>query len=434
MSTVRQVTTTRLGRMAQLGQLVGGIAGGAVSEGAKRLARGQRPSVGDLLLTSSNMEKLTTRLSEMRGAAMKVGQLLSMDSGQLLPPQLSEVLARLREDAHQMPLGQVAQVLKQAWGDGWESNFKRFFFTPIAAASIGQVHEALLQDGQRLAIKVQYPGIRRSIDSDVDNVAALLSLFRLLPEELDFDPLLQEAKQQLQVETDYCQEAAALGRYQGHLVDDDRFLLPQVIESLSTSEVLAMTYLDGEPIEALEEQPAIKRNAAASTLLELAMREVFDWGLVQTDPNFANYQYLPGSGKLALLDFGATRTYSEARQAALLNLLRAITGGDDGDITQSAVQVGYLGESDPGEYREFVLRLLHMVGEPLTARQSYDFARTDLASRMSDTLIELRLRSRYGRIPPPDILFLHRKLGGMFLLLSRLQAKIDARELIRPYL
>ena len=434
MSTVRQVTTTRLGRMAQLGQLVGGIAGGAVSEGAKRLARGQRPSVGDLLLTSSNVEKLTTRLSEMRGAAMKVGQLLSMDSGQLLPPQLSEVLARLREDAHQMPLGQVAQVLKQAWGDGWESNFKRFFFTPIAAASIGQVHEALLQDGQRLAIKVQYPGIRRSIDSDVDNVAALLSLFRLLPEELDFDPLLQEAKQQLQVETDYCQEAAALSRYQEHLVDDDRFLLPQVIESLSTSEVLAMTYLDGEPIEALEEQPAMKRNAAASTLLELAMREVFDWGLVQTDPNFANYQYLPGSGKLALLDFGATRTYSEARQAALLNLLRAITGGDDGDITQSAVQVGYLGESDPGEYREFVLRLLHMVGEPLTARQSYDFARTDLASRMSDTLIELRLRSRYGRIPPPDILFLHRKLGGMFLLLSRLQAKIDARALVTPYL
>ena len=434
MSTVRQVTTTRLGRMAQLGQLVGGIAGGAMSEGAKRLARGQRPSVGDLLLTSSNVEKLTTRLSEMRGAAMKVGQLLSMDSGQLLPPQLSEVLARLREDAHQMPLGQVAQVLKQAWGDGWESNFKRFFFTPIAAASIGQVHEALLQDGQRLAIKVQYPGIRRSIDSDVDNVAALLSLFKLLPEELDFDPLLQEAKQQLQVETDYCQEAAALGRYQGHLVDDDRFLLPQVIESLSTSEVLAMTYLDGDPIESLEEQPAMKRNAAASTLLELAMREVFDWGLVQTDPNFANYQYLPGSGKLALLDFGATRSYSKARQASLLNLLRAITGGEDGDITQSAVQVGYLGESDPREYREFVLRLLHMVGEPLTARQSYDFARTDLASRMSDTLIELRLRSRYGRIPPPDILFLHRKLGGIFLLLSRLQARIDARALVTPYL
>ncbi len=430
----RQVTTTRLGRMAQLGQLMGGIAGGVVGEGAKRLARGQRPSLGDLLLTTSNMEKLANRLSEMRGAAMKVGQLLSMDSGQFLPPQLSEVLTRLREDAHQMPLGQVAQVLNQAWQPGWENNFKRFFFTPIAAASIGQVHEALLQDGRRLAIKVQYPGIRRSIDSDVDNVTALLSLFKLLPEELEFEPLLKEAKRQLQIEADYRQEAASLSQYAKQLVDDQRFLLPEVVESLTTSEVLAMTYLDGEPIEVLENQPAVKRNAAAYALLELAIREVFDWGLVQTDPNFANYQYLPTSGKLALLDFGATRTYSPARQESLRQLLRAVVGGDDSDIAQSAIQVGYLGENDPSEYREFVLSLLHMVSEPLRANESYDFASTDLASRMSNTLIELRLRSRYGRIPPPDILFLHRKLGGMYLLLSRLKARIATRELITPYL
>ena len=429
-----QVKTTRLGRMAQLGQLAGGIAGGVMSEGAKRLAQGQRPSVSDLLLTASNMEKLASRLSEMRGAAMKVGQLLSMDSGHLLPPGLSEILARLREDAHQMPMRQVAQVLNQAWHKGWEGNFKRFFFTPIAAASIGQVHEALLQDGQRLAIKVQYPGIRDSINSDVDNVAALLNLFRLLPEELELEQLLQEAKQQLHIETDYRQEAASLSRYSEHLADDQRFLLPEVVESLTTTEVLAMTYMEGEPIEVLEDQPAAKSNAAASALLELAIREVFDWGLVQTDPNFANYQYLPGSGKLVLLDFGATRTYTAARQESLRRLLRAMAGGDDADIARSAIQVGYLEENDPPEYRDFVLGLLNMASEPLRASEGYDFGKTDLASRMSDTLIELRLRSKYGRIPPPDILFLHRKLGGVYLLLTRLKARISTRELITPYL
>lgn len=152
MATERRITASRLGRLTQLGKLAGGIAGGVVSEGARQLAQGRRPTLDDLLITPANVQRLADRLSEMRGAATKVGQLLSMDSGHLLPPELSEVLARLRESAHHMPLGQVAQVLKQAWGVGWEHQFKRFIFTPLAAASIGQVHEAVLQDGRRLAV------------------------------------------------------------------------------------------------------------------------------------------------------------------------------------------------------------------------------------------------------------------------------------------
>jgi len=433
MPTERQITTSRLGRMAQLGQLMGGIAGGVVSEGARRLVQGQLPSTGDLLLNASNMNKLANRLSEMRGAAMKVGQLLSMDSGQLLPPQLSEVLARLREDAHQMPLSQVAQVLNRAWGLGWEKNFKRFFFTPIAAASIGQVHEALLQNGKRLAIKVQYPGIRCSIDSDVDNVAGLLKLLKLLPNELEFAPLLEEAKHQLRIEADYRQEALSLNRYAERLVDDDRFVLPVVVESLSTSEVLAMNFLDGEPIEVLADQPAVKRNTAATALLDLAMSEVFDWGLVQTDPNFANYRYEPASGKLMLLDFGATRYYEPAIRESLRGLLCACVAGEDADLSRYACKVGYIGEDDPAEYRALVVSLLRMVTEPLRMNSDYDFGRSDLAKRMSDSLIELRLRSRYSRLPPAEVLFLHRKLGGMYLLLSRLKTRVSLRAITSSY-
>ena len=380
------------------------------------------------------MARLADRLSEMRGAAMKVGQLISLDSGQLLPPQLTEVLARLRQDAHPMPLGQVAEVLTRAWGEGWEKDFERFFFTPLAAASIGQVHEAVLRDGRRLAVKVQYPGVRRSIDSDVDNVATLLRLFNLLPEALDFTALLDEAKRQLQAETDYLREASALARYGEKLAGDDRFILPGVVESHTSADVLAMGYLDGQPLVALSEQPAARRNAAAAALLALALREVFDWGFVQTDPNFANYLYQPAGGRIALLDFGAVRAYAPARRAALLNLLRAAVAGNAGDITEGAVRVGYLGEGDPAVYRNCIVSLLRMVTEPLRASAGYDFGKTDLAKRMSDTLIELRLRSNYGRIPPPDILFLHRKLGGVYLLLSRLHATVSVREQVAPYL
>jgi predicted unusual protein kinase regulating ubiquinone biosynthesis (AarF/ABC1/UbiB family) len=434
MAIQRPVTGSRLGRLNLMGQLVGGIAGGAVSEGARRLVRGERPSVGEMLLTPTNMQRLGRGLSELRGAAMKVGQLLSMDSGQLLPPQLSELLAQLREDAHQMPLGQVAQVLNQAWGEGWENRFERFFFTPLAAASIGQVHEARLRGGQRLAIKIQYPGIRRSIDSDVDNVASLLRLFKLLPEGLEFSPLLEDAKYQLHVEADYRQEAASLHRYAAKIEDDERFLAPDVVDDLTTTEVLTMTFLEGQPIESLTEMPRRQSDGAAEALFELALRELLEWGLVQTDPNFANFQYEAQTGRIQLLDFGATRVYAEDRRTAIRDLIKACLAGEDRDLERCASAVGYLGEGDPEDYRQRIIRLLHMVIEPATKQQPYQFGGTDLARRMSDFLVELRLRSPYNRLPPPDVLFLHRKLGGLYLLLSRLRARIPVREIMGRFL
>ena len=434
MAKEQPVITSRLGRLSLLGRLAGGIAGAVVSEGAKQLAQGQRPSMSDLLLTTHNAQKLADRLSEMRGAAMKVGQLLSMDSGHLLPPQLSELLARLRENAHPMPLGQVAQVLTHAWGKGWEDQFKRFIFKPIAAASIGQVHKAILRDGRHLAVKIQYPGIGRSIDSDVDNVATLLRLTRMIPEEIEFAPVLEEAKKQLHAEADYQQEATALTQYAAHVANDTRFVVPEVVEQLTTSEVMAMSYLHGQPIESLADLSSKERNTAATALLELALREVFDWGLVQTDPNFANYLYEPASGRILLLDFGATRSYQPQQRIAFGRLLHACVEGDDIDIAHCAIPVGYLAEGDPAAFRSFVVKLLHTVTEPVTAGETYTFGQSDLAQRMSEILVEMRLRSRFGRLPPPEVLFLHRKLGGLYLLLTRLRVTLPVRQLIKPYL
>ena len=434
MATERSITASRFGRLTQLGKLAGGIAGGVVSEGARRLAQGHRPTLGDLLITPANVQRLADRLSEMRGAAMKLGQLLSMDSGHLLPPELSDVLTRLRESAHHMPLGQVAQVLQEALGVGWERQFERFNFTPLAAASIGQVHEAMLKDGRRLAIKIQYPGISRSISSDVDNVATLLRVSRLVPEDLDFVPLLEEAKRQLHAETDYRKEASSLNRFAEHLASEPRFETPTVVDALSTNTVLAMSYLDGQPIESLEEMSAAERNAVATDLLRLAFCEVFEWGLVQTDPNFANYMYQPDSDRIQLLDFGATREYSTGQRAVLRSLLRACILGTDTDVAEAASKVGYLNASDPPDYRASVVALLRTATEPARTGDSYAFGRTDLARRMQEIVVDMRLRNHYGQLPPTHVLFLHRKLGGLYLLLARLSATIPVRKLIRSYL
>jgi predicted unusual protein kinase regulating ubiquinone biosynthesis (AarF/ABC1/UbiB family) len=429
-----RLTASRLGRLGLLGRLAGGLAGGAIGEGARRLAQGQRPAVGDLLLTPGNARRLADHLAEMRGAAMKLGQLLSMDGGAVLPPAFSELLARLREDAHAMPLGQVAAVLKQAWGEGWDARFQRFQFTPLAAASIGQVHAAVLRGGERLAIKLQYPGVRDSIDSDIDNVAALLRLARLLPPSMDVAPLLAEAKRQLHLEADYRQEAAALERYHALLAGDPRYQVPAVHAALTGDNVLAMDYLDGDPVETLATAPAARRDEAATALLELALREVFDWGLVQTDPNFANYRVERGSGRLQLLDFGATRDYPAENSVALRNLLQACVAGDDADLAGAAVAVGYLAEDDAPAYRAEVVGLLRLATSPARHPGRYDFARCDLAGRMRDALLRIRVELGFTRLPPPGVLFLHRKLGGLYLLLRHLGARVAVGECVAPWL
>jgi predicted unusual protein kinase regulating ubiquinone biosynthesis (AarF/ABC1/UbiB family) len=125
--------------------------------------------MSELLLTPANVSRVTDQLSQLRGAAMKLGQMISMDAGDILPPELTDILARLRNRAHHMPPTQLQQVLAVEWGKDWRKRFARFGAAPIAAASIGQVHKAITHGGRELAIKVQYPGVRESIDADVDD-------------------------------------------------------------------------------------------------------------------------------------------------------------------------------------------------------------------------------------------------------------------------
>jgi predicted unusual protein kinase regulating ubiquinone biosynthesis (AarF/ABC1/UbiB family) len=417
-----------------LGGLAAGLAGGMLAEGARRVAQGELPRGRDLLLTPANAARLADKLSRLRGAAMKVGQLLSMEAGELLPPEFTAILARLRENAHFMPLGQVAEVLEAAWGEGWETRFGRFSFTPMAAASIGQVHEARLKDGRHLAVKVQYPGVARGIDGDVDNVAALLKLLPLLPGNASLDDLLAEAKDQLRQEADYQLEAQHIRRFQGLLDDQPHLLLPQVVEELTTAQVLAMTYVPGAPVESLAGADQATRDRVAAWLVDLLFREFLAFGVVQTDPNFANYRYDEATGRLGLLDFGATRVYPPQRMTQVRDLIRAAGHGDANGVEAAALAAGYLTDTDTPVRRRAVTELFLLVGEPARQQGLYDFGRSDLSARLRDSSYALGFEQGYWRPPPSDLIFLHRKLGGLFLLCARLGARVDVASLLAGHL
>jgi predicted unusual protein kinase regulating ubiquinone biosynthesis (AarF/ABC1/UbiB family) len=427
------IPVSRASRLLHLGRLAGGIAGGAMAEGLRMLGSGNLPTAPDLLLNPANARRLASRLSEMRGAAMKVGQLLSMEGGDFLPPEFTEILGRLRDDAHTMPMLQVAAQLESAWGKHWVKRFDRFFFQPIAAASIGQVHKATSHDGRNLAIKIQYPGVRDSIDSDVDNVAALLKFFRLIPEPDALAVVLQDAKFQLHEEADYLAEARHIEAYRTRISGLPGLRVPRVDTELTTDTVLAMEFVSGEPIDALARNAVGLRNAVATRLVELFLKEVFEWGLVQTDPNFSNYLYLPDSGEVGLLDFGATRRYPQDTIKLYRRLLAAAIRGERDALMASAEAVGYVGQGDPELYRSAVSVLIKAAAEPARAMGGYDFGRSSLARRMSEQVVSLRVENRMWRMPPSEVLFLHRKLAGIYLLCTRLAASVDVRRLVEPY-
>jgi predicted unusual protein kinase regulating ubiquinone biosynthesis (AarF/ABC1/UbiB family) len=421
----------RLQRLAAVGALASGVAGSMMAEGVRRLARGERPQLGDLLLTPANARRVADQLARLRGAAMKVGQLLSMDAGDHLPAELTAILAALRADARAMPMSQVVAVLEGGLGKGWQDHFAQFSFTPMAAASIGQVHRGRLKDGREVAVKIQYPGVRRSIDSDVANVAGLLRLSGLLPRGIDLEPLLAEARRQLHAEADYRQEAAHIDRFARLLAGDPGFALPAVVGEVSGETVLCMTFVPGAPIEALAGQPAAERDHAVTRIFALLFRELFEFGLLQTDPNFANYRYDTASGRVGLLDFGATRTCPPEMVLGYRDLLDAGCTGERTAIEAAARRIGYFGAAMPPARLAAVVDLFRMASEPLRHDGPYDFGRSDLSARISRAGMALGRQRDFWHTPPADALFLHRKMGGLYLLAARLGARVDAAAMWR---
>ena len=417
----------RARRLLQMGRAVGELAAGAAAEGVARLARGESLALSQLMLTPGNARRLAERLSTMRGAVMKVGQLMSMDGKGVLPPAFAELLSGLRDRAHHMPATQLTEVLEREYGADWHRRFRRFSFEPVAAASIGQVHSAETHEGRVLALKIQYPGVQRSIDSDVANLALLARTPGLVPAALEVAPLLERVRQQLHHETDYRAEARAATAYRALLGDDPVLSVPEVVEEHCSDHILATDFVAGIPVDrlALPGQPQARRDHVALALARLSVREFFEMRLVQTDPNFGNYLFDADTGRVALLDFGATEAVTPERVEQLRELGRGLRDGDTPRIRAAALAAGFVAEDDPPLQTQAVLDMMALAGEPFRERGVYDFGASDLSGRVFDRGRAQVLGEGYARTPPPDLLFLQRKFVGTFMLCSRLQARLD---------
>ncbi|MGO4854775.1 ABC1 kinase family protein [Phaeovulum sp. W22_SRMD_FR3] len=427
------VPTGRVGRLLRFGGIAGGIAGGVAAGGLRALAQGKRPDMARLLLTPANTLRLTDGLSHLRGAALKLGQMMSMDTGLVLSDDLTEILGRMRADARHMPPKQLQSTLNAEWGAGWHKRFSRFDVRPFAAASIGQVHRAKTHDGRELAIKVQYPGVRASIDSDVDNMATLLRMPGLVPRGMDLAPLMAAAKRQLHAEADYLAEAQHLTRFATTLAGSDTFTLPELHAEFCTPQVLAMTYLDSVPIETLIDAPQADRDRVAAALIDLVLRELFVFGAMQTDPNLANYRYDPTTRRIVLLDFGAVQAVAPELAAQFRALAQAALAGGDDERRAAMLRIGYFGPQTAPHHQDLIVTMFNMAMEPLRQTTPFDFGSSDLLGRLRNMGLTIGTDRELAHVPPAETLFLHRKIGGMYLMAAKLRARVALGPMVAAY-
>ncbi len=428
------VPSSRVGRLLRFGMLSGELALSTAVATAKQLTTGKRPDLVSTVLTPGNADLLARRLATLRGPAMKVGQMLSLQSDEIIPAEFRNALGMLRSQGYAMPDSQLRRVLGREYGKGWEKKFARFDMEPVAAASIGQIHRARRHGGRELALKIQYPGVARSVDSDVDNLASLLRRLEFLPLTLDVEAIAAEAKRQLHLETDYEGEARNLERYAKLVSVMPEVFVPRVDPNLTTRRILAMDWIEGDSVENLasEAVPQATRNAVARTLQELMFREMFEFRFMQTDPNLANYLYVPATQQLALLDLGAVCEYPADFVERYRGICRSMLADDAEGIRRAAFEIGYVNPGDPEAMVRGAIEIIRLVCEPLVQRGPYDFAGSGLIGRARDLGLSVAFSGGL-RSPPPETIFLHRKLVGTFLICSKLRARVNVHALIERF-
>ncbi len=391
---------------------------------------------------------LVQELGKLKGSVVKVGQMLALYGEHMLPSEIVSALHTLDDSTAPLAWHVIYEAIKHELGERiHDFDIER---TPIGTASLAQVHKAVHKyTGKSVVLKVQYPNVANAIDADLSLFKSLLSATNLIPQTKSLDAWFEEVKELLHREVDYALEAQTTKRFAQHLADNPNYVVPTIYDNYSTDRLLCMSYEDGVHLShpSLANLSQHRRNHLGQLAISIVIREIFEWGEMQTDPNFGNYLVRLGDGdtpdKLVLLDFGAIKQFDDKLLGIAKNLLTA--GFYQDKTMMKNAMTGYeffdkLNSKPKDDMADVFLLACEPFANPqcLTDKSRLDnhcyiWANSDLYARVMSKA-KNGMTSLEFTLPPKEMMFISRKFIGAYALLSAIDARTDANLLIKPFL
>jgi predicted unusual protein kinase regulating ubiquinone biosynthesis (AarF/ABC1/UbiB family) len=412
-------------RTAKLASLPIGFAG-RTALGVGKRTFGKPAEMVATEIQQRTAEQLFRVLGELKGGAMKVGQMLSIFEA-ALPPEIAgpyrSTLTKLQESAPPLPARTVHQVLTEGLGEDWREQFSEFDDRPAAAASIGQVHKAIWHDGRTVAVKVQYPGAGKALMNDFNQISRLTRLFSVLMPGLDIKPILAELKQRVSEELDYTVEAESQAAFAAAYADDPDIYVPGVVAQ--SGNVLVTEWMDGTPLSAIitgGEQP--ERDRAGILYVRFLFSGPARCDLLHADPHPGNYRLLD-DGRLGVIDFGAVDRLPGGFHRRIGALMRIGTMGDVEGIVEALRDEDFIRdgvEIDAESLQAFIAP----IAEPLI-EDTFKFSREWLRAQAA-RVTDLRPTNIVRQMNlPPSYVLIHRVVAAGTGVLCQLEAEGNFR-------
>lgn len=373
--------------------------------------------------------KITEEFSELKGSLMKAGQLLSIYGESFLPEEAIKLLSSLQDQSSYLRF----RTLKKSLSKKDQSKLAGFSIKdkPFASASIGQVHLGVYEDTE-YAIKIQYPDIGKSIDSDLFVLKMIFTTFKVLPKKLQLSKLFEQIKKMLLREIDYELERKSQAIYYKNLKDD--FIIPKVVAKYSSKKVLVSSYLPGTHIDEINEKNLLsqeQRNALGEDLLKLLLNELFVIQIIQTDPNPANFKIDLEAKKWILYDFGACIEVDDEFKENYYKMIKALMSFSKKDVLKAFNLIGVYEPGDSSDYENALLDYAKVVAG-VFEEETFHWAENDVEKK----LIKLgrKLLIEFPRKDPPfDTVFIDRKISGTFYLLKKLKAETRTLDFFKNF-
>ncbi len=391
---------------------------------------------------------LTHELGRLKGSLMKVGQMLALYGEHFLPEEVVQQLKALNEQSPPVEWKEIDRLLKQRLSPEALSELdidKR----PLAAASMGQVHRATIKStGEHVAVKIQYPGVDEAVDSDVKALRSILGLLKLMPaNSAAFEELFEEIRGMLHQELNYEKERGFTDEAKALLAGDPRYIVPSTYERYSNLRLLTTSFelgvnLDSPEVASLSEE---RRAKIAEAFSQLFLRELFEFKMMQTDPHFGNFKIRIGeeTDQIILLDWGASRRF----EAKFLDVYRELINGglerNEDKVLDAAFRLGFLHDDANDKIKKAFTEITFMAVEPwlpptdprvpthlVDKNGCYIWSKSDLPTRITSLATKYALSFKV-RAPPREVLFLDRKIGGIFIIMKVLDARIHGHQILK---